>query len=179
MTLRALLLAALAIATAAAPGGTASASDRDAEMFDSIKGTWAGPGEIVAGKYKGTKFTCNLTGVTPDGKVGMSLDGSCRVGVFTQPMSASVEKRGGGYRGAFLDGAAGKGLDIIGGSINAQRAVFSINREELKGAMLAKMHGRDAMNVTISVRVNSSLVPVIGMNLKRVDGVATSGVPKN
>ncbi|MBK8458760.1 MAG: hypothetical protein IPL47_17885 [Phyllobacteriaceae bacterium] len=150
--------------------------DRDAELFTAIKGVWSGPGEIVAGKYKGTKFTCNLTGVTPDGKVGMSLDGSCRVGVFTQPMSASVERRGGAYRGAFLDGAAGKGLDITNGSINAQRAVFSINRKELKGAMLAKLNGRDAMNVTISVRVDNRLVPVIGMNLKRVDDVATGSV---
>jgi len=168
------------LAAIAAPTGVqAGTADRDAALFSSIEGTWAGPGEIVAGKYKGTKFTCNLTGETPNGKVGMSLDGSCRVGVFTQPMSAKVERRGGGYRGSFLDGAGGNGLDIIGGSVTGQKAVFTINRKELKGAMLAKLTGEDAMNVTISVRVNNDLVPVIGMNLKRVDRSSTGSIANN
>lgn len=177
MSKRAVSLSILALAafTAAMPAD-AGTPDRDAAMFSSIKGTWTGPGEIVAGKYKGTKFTCNLTGETPSGTVGMKLDGACRVGVFTQPMSASVVRRGAGYRGLFLDGAAGKGLDITGGSVSGQRAVFSINRKELKGAMLAKLNGSDAMNVTISVRVDNRLVPVIGMNLKRVDSSATGSV---
>ena len=37
----------------------------------------------------------------------------------------------------------------------------------------------DQMNVTISVRVNSDLVPVIGMNLKRIDGTATGSIARN
>lgn len=177
MSKRAVSLSVLALAalSAAAPV-SAGTPDRDAVLFSSIKGTWTGPGEIVAGKYKGTKFTCNLTGATPNGVVGMKLDGACRVGVFTQPMSATVERRGSGYRGAFLDGAAGKGLDITGGSVNGQRAVFNIDRKELRGAMLAKLNGSDAMNVTISVRVDNKLVPVIGMNLKRVDSRSTGSV---
>ena len=44
--------------TVAAPNATRSSSR-------SVEGEWAGPGEIVAGKYKGTKFTCNFTGSTP------------------------------------------------------------------------------------------------------------------
>lgn len=154
----------------------AVAADRDETFFRSVRGEWVGPGEIVAGKYKGTKFTCTLTGVTPNGKVGMTLDGSCRVGVFTQRMSASIERRGRGYRGTFLDGAAGQGLDIVGGSVTGSRVVMSLNRNELKGAMLANLKGRDAMNVTVSVRVDKQLVPVIGMNLKRVDSTAIGAV---
>jgi hypothetical protein len=34
------------------------------------------------------------------------------------------------------------------------------------------------MTVTVSVRVEKELVPVIGMSLKRVDEVATSSVPE-
>ncbi len=52
-----------------------------------------GPGEIVAGKYKGTKFTCTLDGTTPAEKAGMTLDGSCRVGIFNQPMKATSRPR--------------------------------------------------------------------------------------
>ena len=46
---------------------SADAAPRDKAFFQSISGTWSGPGEIVAGKYKGTKFTCNLTGKPSDG----------------------------------------------------------------------------------------------------------------
>lgn len=145
----------------------AAAKDRDAVFFQKVEGQWNGPGEIVAGKYKGTKFNCTFTGSTPSGQVGMSLDGSCRVGVFAQKMSASVKRRGRGYRGTFLDGATGKGLDITSGNIQGSRVVFSLNRKKLKGAMLARLPNDNTMNVTVSVRVNKKLVPVVGMKLRR------------
>lgn len=157
---------------------TALAADRDHTFFKSVRGEWVGPGEIVAGKYKGTKFTCTLTGAAHSDKVGMTLGGSCRVGVFSQKMSASIVRHGKGYRGTFLDGANGKGLDIVGGNINGSRAVMSLNRDKLNGAMLARMKGDDAMNVTVSVRVDKELVPVIGMNLKRVDATAVGAVSR-
>jgi hypothetical protein len=94
-----------AIVASAGIATTAFAAEKDQSFFQSVEGKWVGPGEIVAGKYKGTKFTCNFTGSTPDGKVGMTLDGGCRVGVFTQPMSATVERKGrNGYRGSFMGG---------------------------------------------------------------------------
>lgn len=159
-----------------APAGLAEASDRDQKFFRQVQGEWVGPGEIVAGKYKGTKFTCTLTGETPSGKVGMTLGGSCRVGMFSQSMSATIERRGRGYQGKFLDGAAGKGLDITGGNVTGDRVVMSLNRNQLNGAMLARLKGDNAMNVTVSVRVDKKLVPVIGMNLKRVDGAAVGAI---
>jgi len=150
--------------------GAAVASEKDKRFFSNIQGQWSGPGEIVAGKYKGTKFTCNFTGATPDGKLGMSLDGGCRVGLFTQKMSASVEHKGRqGYRGTFMDGALGEGLDVIGGKVSGERVTLSLNRNQLNGAMLARLPNRDTMQVTVSVKVENQMVPVIGMNLKRVD----------
>ena len=82
----------LAASVAIVTGVTApvSASERDRAFFQSIEGSWAGAGEIVAGKYKGTKFNCTFAGTTPAKKLGMALDGGCRVGVFMQKMSASV-----------------------------------------------------------------------------------------
>lgn len=149
----------------------ADASERERRFFSSVEGRWSGPGEIVAGKYKGTKFVCNFVGSTPDGKIGMALDGGCRVGLFTQKMSAAIEKSGGqGYRGTFMDGAAGKGLDVVGGSVASNRVVFRLVRNSLNGAMQARMADGNTMNVTVSVKVEDEMVPVIGMSLKRLDG---------
>ena len=173
MIARAALSALLPVVVAGSvAGGTlsASANERDRRVFEQIEGEWSGPGEIVAGKYKGTRFNCSFKGATPDGKIGMSLDGGCRVGLFTQKMSASVEHKGRlGYRGTFMDGAIGQGLDVVGGSVSPGRVVLTLNRNQLNGAMLAKMPSKDNLQVTVSVKVDQQMVPVIGMNLKRVD----------
>lgn len=148
----------------------AAASDRERNFFHNVEGRWSGPGEIVAGKYKGTKFVCNFIGSTAEPKIGMSLDGGCRVGLFMQKMSASIEKSGGrGYRGSFMDGADGKGLDVIGGSVSGNKVVFALNRKALNGAMLARLPDQNTMNVTVSVKVEDEMVPVIGLSLKRLD----------
>ncbi|MGO4830760.1 hypothetical protein AB4144_00425 [Rhizobiaceae sp. 2RAB30] len=176
---RALLSAILPLATASVAVGFAAgaeANERDKKFFEQVEGEWVGPGEIVAGKYKGTKFTCSFTGSTPEATLGMTLDGSCRVGVFTQKLSATVERKGNGYRGTFMDGAAGKGLDVVSGNVDGRRVVLGLHRAALKGAMIARLASDDAMTVTVSVRVEKDLVPVIGMNLKRVDGAAVGSV---
>jgi hypothetical protein len=176
-SVRPLRLVALAafLAAGGAGAGSALALDRDGKFFKQVEGTWVGPGEIVAGKYKGTKFTCNFTGATPGDAAGMHLDGACRVGVFTQKMSARVERKGRHYRGTFMDGSEGAGLDIVSGNVDGERVVFALNRKELNGAMLARLPDENTMNVTVSVRVNKQLVPVIGISLKRVDSETQTG----
>jgi hypothetical protein len=143
-----------------------------------MEGTWGGAGEIVAGKYKGTKFNCTFAGTTPARKLGMKLDGGCRVGVFMQKMSASVVQGGSaGYKGQFMDGAAGSGLDITAGNVvNDRKVVFSIHRNDLRGIMQARLPDADTMNVTISVRVEETMVPVIGMSLKRLDDISVGAI---
>jgi hypothetical protein len=173
----------LAIASAVVAGISAPAlgADMDRQFFRSIEGQWVGPGEIIAGKYKGTKFTCTFTGSTPSDTIGMSLDGGCRVGVFTQKMSATVEQKGrSGYRGSFMGGAAGSGLDIISGNVvDPHKVVFAINRNQLRGVMQARLPGDDSMTVTVSVRVEQQLVPVVGMKLKRVDATEVGSIDPN
>ncbi len=174
-----LKLALLVIASAPATlAAKAEASEREQRFFQTVEGAWAGPGEIVAGKYKGTKFVCNFDGGTPSNAIGMALDGSCRVGVFTQPMKASVVRGKSGYTGTFLDGAAGKGLDVTSGKVTGDDVVFALNRSTLSGAMRARITGRDTLHITISVRVEDDMVPVIGMKLKRVDSGAVGAIAK-
>ncbi|MEO5757254.1 MAG: hypothetical protein ABIQ51_10420 [Mesorhizobium sp.] len=172
---------AVALTATAGFAGKAFAAEPDKQFFQSAEGKWVGPGEIVAGKYKGTKFSCSFTGTTPDSKIGMSLDGGCRVGVFTQQMSAKIEHKGReGYRGSFMGGAAGAGLDIIGGNVvDAHKVVFTINRNQLRGVMQARIPDDNSMTVTIAVRVQDQLVPVIGMSLKRVDAVEVGSITPN
>lgn len=155
------------------------AADKDKQFFQTIEGQWSGPGEIVAGKYKGTKFVCNLAGSTPDEDIGMTLDGTCRVGVFSQPMKATVVRTGKSYSGTFNDGAEGKGLNVTSGSVNGNRVVLSLARKQLNGAMLARVTDQNTMNVTVSVKVEDTMVPVVGMSLKRVDGGTVSSIARN
>lgn len=176
MYFRSMAVIALALASAAIATPSANASEREARFFRQIEGKWRGPGEVVAGKYKGTKFTCEFSGLTPDNKLGMTLDGGCRVGVFTQKMSATVRRIGRSYIGAFLDGAKGEGLDVISGSVSPDRAVLKLKRKQLDGAMLARLASKDQLNITVSVNVGDELVPVIGMKLDRIDSVAVGSV---
>ena len=171
-------LTLLAASAVTVPTIDAQAADQDRKFFKSVKGNWAGPGEIVAGKYKGTKFNCTFEGTTPLNTAGMTLDGGCRVGVFTQKMTASIERKAGRYRGTFMDGAAGKGLDILSGSVidGGRKVVMAINRKQLNGVMQARIADANTMNVTVSVRVEKQLVPVIGMSLKRTDATAVGSI---
>lgn len=178
---RVVLSAVLALAASVAClSSPASAVERDRAFFQSVEGNWTGPGEIIAGKYKGTKFVCNFAGTTPAEALGMTLDGSCRVGVFTQKMTATVKESGpAGYKGTFMDGAEGTGLDIISGNVvDGRKVVFGINRKQLRGIMQARLPDEQTMTVTVSVRVDKSMVQVIGMNLKRVDGTAVGAIAK-
>ncbi|WP_337269792.1 hypothetical protein [Oryzifoliimicrobium ureilyticus] len=161
-------LAAVALSPVLATSPSATAATRDKAFFESVAGTWRGPGEIVAGKYRGTKFTCSLVGEpSADGNAGLKLDGTCRVGVFKQPMTAVITQSGSSYKGQFLDGAAGKGLDVISGAVSQDTVVIGLNRAKLNGAMIARIRDDKVMNVTVSVKVEDKMVPVIGLTLTR------------
>ena len=69
------LFPVVAFAAMAGVSAEATAADREKQFFQSVEGKWSGPGEIVAGKYKGTKFICNFTGAVPNGQTGMVREG--------------------------------------------------------------------------------------------------------
>ena len=54
--------------------------------------------------------------------------------------------------------------------------MFGLNRKALKGAMQARLPDDNSMVITVSVRVEKEMVPVIGMNLKRVDDNSVGAV---
>jgi len=159
--------------------GVGPAAASEAAFYRGISGAWYGPGEIVAGKYKGTKFTCNFNGMQPDAKTGIKIDGTCRVGMFSQPMNALFVRAGAGYGGKFLDGEAGEGMDVIGGRYTPSKLTVEVRRKDLRGVMTARLTGEDKLNITIAVRVDNRLIPVIGMSLDRkagTDKIVTSTI---
>ena len=163
----------------AAPFAAHAGSASEAAFYTNVVGKWAGGGEIVAGKFKGTKFNCLFEGSSADSGAGIAIDGSCRVGVFSQPMSASFKRSGGRYTGKFLDGEAGEGMDIVGGRYSASKLIVNIRRKDLNGVMVARHTDDDKLNISVSVRVDNRLIHVIGMMLDRrggVDNVVTSSV---
>ncbi|UXM94004.1 hypothetical protein N5853_07685 [Bartonella sp. HY329] len=144
-----------------------AAHDAEEVFFQKIEGQWAGAGEVVAGKYKGTKFTCVFSGAQEQTKVGMALDGSCRVGIFSQAVKARVVRIEKGYQGTFNNGAKADGMDITSGRIGKKHMVFGLVRENINGTMTAHLADNDTMNITLSVKVSEDMVPVVGVKLKR------------
>jgi hypothetical protein len=144
-------------------------------FFTNVQGKWSGSGEVVAGKFKGTRFICNLEGVRPGRRTELLIDGDCRIGLFSQPMQASVARTNTGYAGQFMDGEAGEGMDVIGGRYAPSRLDIDIRRKDLNGVMTAQMSGENLLSLTISVHVGAQLIPVIGMSLRRVGAIADAG----
>jgi phosphoenolpyruvate synthase/pyruvate phosphate dikinase len=92
-------------------------------------------------------------------------------------MTAVISQSGSTYKGMFLDGAAGKGLDVVSGAVSEDTVVVGINRAKLNGAMIARVRDDKTMNVTVSVKVESQMVPVIGLTLTRqVDEMAVGSI---
>ena len=160
------VFAALSLALS---GTAANASD--AQYFNTVSGTWSGAGTIGNGPYKNTRFTCRLAG-TNKASASMKLSGKCRVGLFSQPIEATISKRGKGYRGAFLDGAKGKGLDITSGKRRGGKMLLRIKRKALTGTMVANLKNANLLNITILVDVKGKQVPFIGLTMNR------EGAPK-
>lgn len=162
--IRNLLLGVALAASSAASPMPAEASSR---YFKNVKGDWKGAGSIVAGKYKGTRFNCRLRGADRGG-ANLQIDGTCRIGLFTQKITANLSRRAGKYRGTFLDGAQGKGMDITSGRVGDNKLTVAINSKGLTGAIVANLVSRNKMRVSISVRVSSGrYVPVVGLDLTK------------
>jgi len=150
--------------------GFAQANDgtRERVFFQAFEGRWSGAGEIVAGKYKGTRFHCSFIGTSALREVGMSLDGSCRVGLFSQAMKAKIARRPSGvFLGHFNEGAQAQGMDITAARIGADHMQFDLNRQNLQGTMLARLEEQNTMSISLSVKVMGEFVRVVGVNLKR------------
>ncbi|MET3599370.1 hypothetical protein [Martelella mangrovi] len=162
---------------AATPFGAAAESD-DSAFFRQVAGKWSGHGKIVEGKMKGTRFRCKLDGLPIEGEhQGFKLDGKCRAGLFSHPMTAVFIREDDGYRGHFLDGEDGDGLAVTGGSVEDGRAVIALRRKDVEGALVTSLVGAEDLDITLLIKGGTRYVPVIGLSLKRqTDPLAVGAV---
>jgi len=149
-------------------GSPSGAQEPAAYLFHAFDGQWRGGGEVIAGKYKGTRFTCALTSLSDMNQIGLSLDGQCRMGIFSQRLRAyMVRGKNGTFSGQVNEGAKGDGLDITSGRIGSDHVMVDLYRDNVHGTMLAKLSDDNAMSITLSVKVSDHFIPVIGINLQR------------
>jgi len=163
-------LASLLFLIMACSAGMVNAATQEERFLTSIAGQWSGPGEVVAGKYKGTKFTCTFAGISAITEVGMTLDGTCRIGFFSQSIKAKFARGAAGYSGTFNEGAQAQGLDITSGRIKKNHMVFNLNRQRFNGSMTAHLADSNSMKITLAVKIESAVIPVIDMTLTRTGG---------
>ena len=157
------LFLAGALATASVP----FPAEASARYFKSVDGVWKGAGSVVAGKYKGTRFNCRLNGTEERGRE-LAIQGTCRIGLFTQRITARLARNGRSYSGTFLDGAKGDGMDITSGRVGGNKLTVAINSKGLTGAIVANLVAHNKLRVSVSVRVSSGrYVPVVGLDLTK------------
>ena len=158
--------------------GAHAGEREDRAFFEAVAGQWSGPGKIVEGKMKGTRFTCALDGLPLTGdETGFRLDGKCRTGMFSHPVSAVFIRDGETYRGQFLDGEDGDGLNVVGGAVKDSKAVIDLKRHDITGALVTNLQSDDDLNITLLIKGGTRFVPVIGLSLKRdTDNIAVGAV---
>ena len=64
---------------------------------------------------------------------------------------------------------------MVGGRYTNSRLVVNIKRKNLNGVMVANLSDPNQLKVTISVKHEGKLVPVLGMALKRQPGSVITG----
>lgn len=147
------------------------------KFFGDIKGEWFGNGEIIAGKYQNTRFQCSLKGIATL-KTAMEVTGKCRVGPFSQPITAKIKQtKNGEIKGEFLEGinedGVGNGINIISGKLKGNKLIVQLNRKKLDGAMVTNLKDQNTIEVSISVKLKGQLIPIIGLTLNRKDDLAS------
>lgn len=136
------------------------------KYFKSIEGTWEGNGEVIAGKYKDTKFKCTLNGKTPK-KIGMDIEGNCKIGIFNQKITAKITRHHDHYRGTFLGGAEKYGLDVVSGKLSNDIFIAALVRENINGSIIVNATHKNKMGIYIAVEVNERFYPIIELELDK------------
>lgn len=173
------LIASFLIIIAACTANAAGAASQDKQFLQSIAGQWNGSGEVVAGKYKGAKFNCAFSSISEIAGTGMTLDGNCRLGMFSQPIKARFIRNATGYHGTFNNGSRAQGLDIVSGKIKKNYMIFELNREQFNGSMQARLADSNSMNIILAIKAEEIIIPVIGLKLVRASSAPVSNLAKN
>lgn len=165
-------LAATALLIAASPAiadGGPAGSDA-AQLMHRFSGDWRGTGRVLVGPDHGSKFHCALAGEPSRSEMSFTMNGKCWVGQLSALVRARLRYNAETDRfyGAFLDGADGDGVDIVG-TRSGDGFVMSLSRGMAQGRLTAVPVGRNQMKVMISLldRANDREIPVVAMGFAK------------
>jgi hypothetical protein len=167
-----------ALAFSAAPA--AHAGDAGA-LMQRFSGAWIGTGQVLFGAEPRAEFACELKNDPKNLTFGMR--GQCRMGAFSAPVYAELRYNAETqrYYGAFMDGAAGSGADIVGTQAGNAAISLKLMRGTMQGRLAAETLGEDQMKVIIYYRDPNTRAetPVIAMGFTRKDVITGSITPRN
>lgn len=159
---------ALALSAALALAALPARADDAADFMQRFSGEWMGSGQLLFGE--GTHFGCELKGDPSTTRLSFDMTGRCWMGAFSMPVTARLrynsETRA--FYGAFLDGAKGAGVDIVGAR-KAEGVSLKLMREDAQGRLTAETVSPDQMKVMMFYRDPGSgrELPVVAMGFER------------
>jgi hypothetical protein len=163
-------LAVSAVFAAAGAMFSPSYATDAAQFMTRFSGEWRGTGRVLVGPDHGTKFHCALAGDPSRSETSFTMNGKCWIGQLSALVRARVRYNAETNRfyGAFLDGAAGNGVDIVG-ERSGEGLVMSLSRGMAQGRLTAEPVGNNQMKVMISLvdRANDREIPVVAMGLAK------------
>lgn len=166
-----LAVLALSLAGLSLPSAT-SAEENDAATFmERFSGEWRGTGKLLIGPETGLKFNCALDGNPSRTELTFDMSGKCWAGRLSAQVYAKLHYNAETNRfyGDFLDGAKGKGVDVIGERKDYGFSLL-LSRGMTQGELIAKPAGNNKMTITIflsdSARTRSMAVAAMGFARK-------------
>ncbi|MGQ7792638.1 hypothetical protein ACUN0C_09535 [Faunimonas sp. B44] len=169
---------ALAALVATAPAAMA-APDEALTFMQRFSGEWLGTGQLLIGPQVGTKFHCALAGDPSRTQMTLGMTGKCWMGSLSAPVYANIRynEETARFYGAFMDGAAGNGVDLMGSQTD-KGVSLRLVRGPAQGSMVAEPIGDKQMKVVLSLydRKNDRHIPVAAMGFTRKEA-SEMGLP--
>ena len=168
----------LVFAAALSFNGPAFAGEAS-DFMERFSGDWLGTGQLLVGSESGLQFSCELKGNPSRSQLSFGMSGRCWMGNLSAPVHARLRYNAdtNEFYGEFMDGADGKGLDIVG--VRAGEGFsMRLTRGMAQGRLAAEAVNPDQMTITIFYRdrVNNRELAVVAMGFTRKDASAM-GLP--
>lgn len=157
----------------------AAAGDPSATV-ERFAGDWLGTGQVLIGSQTGLKFHCELSGDPRQTQIlTFSMSGRCWMGSLSAPVYAKLRynEETGRFYGAFMDGAEGNGVDIVGTEAEGGVAL-QLSRGAIKGNLVAEAINGNQMRALLSIvdTFGNRELPVVAMGFARKEAAAL-GLP--
>lgn len=165
---------ALSAALALCAGSLPAKAEDGAAFMERFSGKWIGTGQLLFGGN--AEFACELNGDPKAGQLTFGMTGTCRMGTMGARVYADIRYNAetDSYYGAFLGGAEGDGVDLVG-TRAGEGFSLKLVRGATQGRLTAETSSPDTMKVIIYYRdvQNDRELPVVAMGFSRTQNAAS------